>query len=130
SETTVPNFAVGERAGQREVRNRGLGERSGIYLGGKRARVPSDSVGRRSGERHLWRGVLSARRGDGAFLVADADAKPRNRALREPAWIRLQRVRAQRGRNPLGSNSVRGQRRGGEVHGVEDPQRHEPRAET
>ena len=53
--------ALGERAGERELRNRGLRERPGLYLGGKRARVPPDSVGQRSGERHRRRGVLSAR---------------------------------------------------------------------
>ena len=45
----------------REFRHRRLRERRGLYLVRKRARVPPDSVGQRSGQRHRRRSLLSSR---------------------------------------------------------------------
>ena len=61
------------------------------------------------------RGLLPARRGKRPVLVADAAAQARRDALRQPARLRLQRVRAHRGRHPLGAVGLRGPGRGGQV---------------
>ena len=95
--------ALGERAGQSPVRQRRLRGRPGLYLGRERPRVPPHPLAQRPGVRPERRGLLPARRGERPVLVAHAPAPARCDALRQPARLRLQRVRAYRGRHPLGA---------------------------
>ena len=71
--TTTPapwvNVLANPHFGTRRVR-----ERQRLHLERERARVPPDAVAQRSGQRRQRRGVLPARRGDRAVLVADAAA--------------------------------------------------------
>ncbi len=120
--------AVGERARQPALRHRGLRERQRVHLGRERARVPPDALAQRPGQRRRRRGALPARRGDRPGLVADAAAVPRQRQLRHPPRLRLQRVRARRGRHRLRAVGLRRAGRAGEVLGAEAAQRLRPAA--
>ena len=82
---------------------RRLGERRRLHLERERPRIPPDAVEQRSGQRRERRGVLPARRGERALLVADAAAGARPDAVRHAARLRLQRLRARRGRHPHAS---------------------------
>ena len=106
---------VGERAGQSPIRQRHLGERPGLYLGRERPRVPPYALAQRPGLRRKRRSLLSARRGERPVLVADTAAQARCNALRQPTRLRLQRVRAYRGRHPLRVVGLRGPGRGGQI---------------
>jgi cyclic beta-1,2-glucan synthetase len=68
--------AVGQRARERAVRNGGVREWRRIHVERERARVPADSVAQRSRHGCQRRGVLPARRGDRAVLVAVARPAP------------------------------------------------------
>ena len=84
--------AVGQRAGQPPDRHGDHGKRRGLHLGGQRPRIPAHPLAQRSRGRHQRRGVLPPRRGNRSVLVADAAARARERHLRLPTRIRLQRV--------------------------------------
>ncbi len=84
--------AVGQRAGQPPDRHGDLGKRRGVHLGGQRPRIPPHPLAQRSRGRHQRRSVLPPRRGNRSVLVADAAARARERDLRLPARVRLQRV--------------------------------------
>ena len=114
--------ALGERAGEPRVRHRHLRERLGVHLGRERPRVPPDALEQRPGHRCRRGGVLPSRRGERPLLVADAPAGRKRQPVHEPARIRLQRVRAHRGRHHLGVVGVRGPGGAREVVGPEDPQ--------
>ena len=62
----------------------------------------------------------------GTLLVAHAAAKPRSNALRQPARIRLQRLRAHGTRHPLRAVGLCGAGCTGQVHGVESAKRIRP----
>ena len=79
---------------------------AGLHLERERARVPPDAVAQRPGQRRQRRGVLPARRGDRPVLVADAAAGARRRRLRDPPRLRLQRLRAHRGRHRHASCAI------------------------
>ena len=64
--------ALGERAGQSALRQRDLRERRGLHLARERARVPPHALAQRCRRRRQRRGLLPARRGERALLVADA----------------------------------------------------------
>ena len=70
-----------------------------LHVERERARVPPDALAQRPRHRCERRGVLPARRGDGAVLVADAAARAAAPALRHAPRLRLQRLRARRGRH-------------------------------
>ena len=72
-------------------------------------------MAQRSGARCQRRSLLPARRGDGALLVAGAAALPGQRRLRHPSRLRLQRVRAPRGRHRRRAVGVRRRRCTGEA---------------
>ena len=111
--------AVGERAGEPALRQRGLGERPGLHLERERPRVPAHPLEQRCGERGERRSLLPARRRERRVLVADAAALRRRRALRHAARLRLQRLRAHRGRHPLRAARLRGPGGGGQIFGAE-----------
>jgi cyclic beta-1,2-glucan synthetase len=79
-----------------------------LHLERKRPRIPPHSLGQRPGERFERRSLLPARRRARPLLVAHAAALPRGDAVRHPARIRLQRLRAHRARHPLGAVGLRG----------------------
>ena len=62
----------------------------------------------------------------GHLLVANAAAEPRSDALRQPARIRLQRLRAHGARHPLGAHGFRGRGRPCQVHDLEGAKRVRP----
>ena len=88
----------------------------------ERAGVSSHAVVERPGRRCEHRGVLHPRRGKRPLLVAHAAAEWRRGAVCDAAWLRLQRVRTQRGRHRLRTHRVRGNRRAGQVRRVEAAQ--------
>ena len=92
--------AVGQRAGESALRLRRFRERAVVHVERERARVSTDAVAQRSGQRRERRGVLRARRGNRPFLVTLAAAASRRGPLHVPPRLRLQRVRARRGRHP------------------------------
>ncbi|MNZ39221.1 hypothetical protein D3C78_567100 [compost metagenome] len=100
--------ALGQRAGQSRIRHRPLREWRRLYLERERPRVPPDALAERSGRRCQRRGVVPARRVERPLLVADPVAAPGQRRVRDPPRLRLQRVRAQRGRHPHRAVGVRG----------------------
>jgi hypothetical protein len=55
--------------------------------------------------------------------VTHAAALPRGNALRHPARIRLQRLRAHRARHPLRAVGLRGSGRSDQVHGAQSAKR-------
>ena len=102
---------VGERAGEPAVRNRRLRKRLRLHLERECPRVPPHSLEQRPRERFERRSLLHPRRRKRALLVAHAAAEPRSDALRQPARIRLQRLRAHGARHPLGAHGFRGRGR-------------------
>ena len=115
--------AVGQRARQRAVRHGGVRERRRLHVERERTRVSRDSVAQRSRHGREWRGVLPARRGDRAVLVADAIAGTRRRPVRQPARLRIQRLRARHRRHLLRNDGLRRHGCPGQVLRAEDPQR-------
>ncbi len=115
--------ALGQRARESGFRHRDLRERARVHVERERPRVPPHAVAQRSRDRRERRSDLPPRRGDRPLLVARADALPRRGHLRHPPRLRLQRLRACRGRHQLRAHRVRGHRCGGEVLGAEGPQR-------
>ena len=81
-------------------------ERRRLHLVRERPRVPPHALVQRPGQRHERRGVLPPRRGDRPVLVADAAARPRGDAVRHPPRLRLQHLRAHRGRHRHRAHAV------------------------
>ena len=95
----------------------------------ERARVPPDALAQRPGERRRAARRFYLRDEEtGHFWSPTPLPAPRRRRLRHPPRLRLQRLRARRGRHPLRAVGVRGHRRRGEVLGAEGAQRVGPAA--
>ena len=110
---------MGKRTGESAFRMRDLRKRCRLYLERECPRVPPDPLAQRRRRRCQRRGLLRARRGNRALLVAVCATLPRNRPLRQPARIRLQRLRTQRGRHRYRADGIRGPRSAGQVRGPE-----------
>ena len=87
--------ALGERDRQSAVRDRRLRERRGLHLERERPRVPSHALGAtiRSATRAA-RPCTSATKRAGSSGPRPRCPTAGDRALRHPAWLRLQRLRA------------------------------------
>ena len=93
-----------------------------LYVERECPRVPPHPLAQRSGQRFRRGGLLPSRRRAGPFLVAHAAAQPGVDAVRDPARIRLQCVRAHGTRDQHGGMGVRGHGRARQIHGAEGAQ--------
>ena len=121
---------MGERSVQSLLRLPHLREWAGLHVARERARVPSHAVAQRSRHGCERRGILRARRSVGTVLVTVATAPARRGVLHLSPRIRIQRLRARRGRYRHRADGVRRPRHRDQVHGLEGTQRIGARAAT
>ncbi len=106
---------------------------AGLHVEHECASVSTDALAQRRDRGSERRGDLYPRRGDRKVLVAQLVGgldRGRRRADRHASRLRLQRVRAHRGRHSLGAHGIRRTRRVGQIFGAQDHQSIGPAAPT
>jgi hypothetical protein len=115
--------ALDQRDREPDLRLHRVGERRRLHLARERARVPPHPLVQRSGQRRGRRGLLHPRRGERQLLVAVSPAGARLGRVRHPPRLRLQRVRAPRGRHRVRAAHLCRAGRAGQVHRAAPAQR-------